>query len=169
MATITGDRQVVAALRRLAKGPSAREVDSAATRAMNPLRDDARKRLLAHRNYASKYPSYFPKQQGPFGSHVDKGLVVRKDGKQAPGSRSYKLGATGRARFLLHLIEFGTSAHWQPNLLGGWMHPGSTPRPSMVPAYEHGKSAVIDAMSEDLLDWAEREARVMGMRFSRTR
>lgn len=169
MGTVSGDRQIVAALRRLGKGPSAREVDSAATRAMNPMRDDARKRLAAHRNYAAKYPSYFPKQQGPFGKHVDKGIVVRKDGKQAPGRRSYKLGATGRARFLLHLLEFGTAPHFQPNLLGGWMHPGSTPRPSMIPAYERGKDDVIDSMSDDILDWAERESRGVGMRFTRTR
>lgn len=169
MGTVTGDRQVVAALRRIGKGPAAREVDTAANRAMTPMRDDARKRLAAHRNYASKYPSYFPKQRGPFGKHLDKGIIVRKDGKQVPGSRSYKLGATGRARFLLHLLEFGTSAHWQPNLLGGWMHPGSTPRPSMVPAYERGKAGVIDAMQDDILDWLEREARGLGLQFSRTR
>jgi len=69
----------------------------------------------------------------------------------------------------LHLLEFGTAPHFQPNLLGGWMHPGSTPRPSMIPAYEHGKDDVIDSMSDDILDWAEREARGVGMRFTRTR
>jgi hypothetical protein len=70
---------------------------------------------------------------------------------------------------LLHILEFGRAAAWQPNLFGGWMHPGHSPRPSMVPAYEHGKSDVIDSMSDDILDWAEREARGMGMRFTRTR
>jgi HK97 gp10 family phage protein len=169
MATVTGDRQVVAALRRIGKGPSAREVDTSANRAMSPMRDDARKRLAAHRNFASKWPSYFPKQQGPFGNHVDKGIVVRKDGKQEPGARSYKLGATGRARFLLHLLEFGTAAHFQPNLLGGWMHPGASPRPSFVPAFEHGKDAVIDVLQDDILGWLEREARGAGLRFTRGR
>lgn len=169
MGTVSGDRQIIAALRKLSKGPGAREIDTAATRAMNPMRDDARKRLAAHRNYASKYPAYFPKQRGPFGKHIDKGIVVRKDGKQSVGRRSYKLGGIGRAKSLLHLLEFGTAPHFQPSLLGGWMHPGSTPRPSMVPAYEHGKNGVIDSMSDDILDWAEREARGAGMRFSRTR
>jgi HK97 gp10 family phage protein len=169
MGTVTGDRQVVAALRRLGKGPGAREIDTAANRAMRPMRDDARKRLAAHRNFANKYPSYFPKQRGPFTKHVDKGIVVRKDGKQTPGSRTYKMGGIGRARWILHLLEFGTAPHFQPSLLGGWMHPGASPRPTMIPAYEHGKSSVIDAMQDDILDWLEREARGAGLRFSRSR
>lgn len=169
MATITGDRQAVAALKRIGKGPGAREVDSAANRNMAPMRDDARKRLAKHRNYASKYPAVFPKQRGPFAQHLDKDIVVRKDGKQMPGVRSYKLGATNRARYLLHLLEYGTKAHFQPNLLGGWLHPGASPRPTMVPAFHQGKDAVVEAMQDDILDWFEREARAVNLQFSRTR
>lgn len=169
MGTVSGDKQVVAALRRLAKGPGAREVDTAATRAMSPMRDDARKRLAAHRNFASKYPASFPKQRGPFGRHLDKDIVVRKDGRQSPGSRSYKLGAVGRARYLLHILEYGAGAHWQGRLFGGWMHPGHGPRPSMTPAYNHGASAVVDALQEDILMWLERQARAAGLRFTRGR
>ena len=166
---IRGDRQVVASLNRLAKGPGARVIDAASNRAMAPMRDDARKRLKAHRNYASKYPSFFPKQKGPFSKHLDRFIVIRKDGKQMPGVRSYKLGGLGRARYLLHILEYGSSPHAQPNLAPGFIHPGATPRPTMVPAFNHMNAKVVDSMQEQLLDWMELQVRKAGFGFARTR
>lgn len=150
---VIGDKALVAALNAMAKGPGAREVDGMATRSMKPVLEDTRERLRAHRNYASKYPAIFPKQRSISSDHVDRGIVFRKDGRAAQGKRSYKIGATRRARSLLHLLEYGVAPHFQPNLLGGWMHPGHAPLPTMTPAFETGQAGVISAFGEEIADW----------------
>lgn len=163
---VTGDRELMRMLNALAKGPGAREVDSAAGRSMKPMIDDTRNRLRSMRNYPSKYPSIFPKQSAVGSDHVDTGIVMRKT-TATPGMRSYRMGAIRRARYLLHLLEYGTAPHYQPNLLGGWMHPGTSPQPTITPAYEHGKDDVLWAMQEELLNWVERTVRTRGGRISR--
>ena len=155
---IAGDKELMRLLNTLAKGPGAREVDQAANRSMRPMLDDARSRLKALRNYPSKYPSIFPKQAAVSGQHLDKDLVMRKQAT-SPGMRSYRMGAVRRARYLLHLLEYGTAPHFQPNLLGGWMHPGTSPSPTLTPAYSHNADDVVWAMQDELLDWVERTVR----------
>lgn len=165
--TVRGDKEFARALRQLSHGPTAREVDGMANRAMSPMLEDVKSRLRQHRNYASKYPSFFPKQRGKFGRHLDSQIAFRKDGQQSRAVRRYKLGGTGRARFLLHLLEFGASAHFQPNLGGGFMHPGSTPRPSMVPSFESKKSGVIRDFQFLTVDWLQRRSAQLGLRMVR--
>lgn len=162
---VRGDRELARALRALAKGPSAREVDTMANQAMAPVLQDVKNRLRAHRNFASKYPSFFPKQRGPFTNHLDKNVFMRKDGKQSQYQRSYRLGGTRRAARLMHLLEWGSRPHMQPNL--GFMHPGSTPRPTMVPAFEHGKADVVRDFGYLTADWLQRRSAQLGMRFVR--
>lgn len=164
--TVTGDREVVRLLRTLAKGPPAREVDRAANHAMAPMIEDTRRRLKAHRNFASKYPAVFPKQAKISSKHVDKDIVMRKQ-RAGPGQRAYRLGAVRRARYLLHLLEYGTAPHFQPNLLAGFYHPGASPLPTLTPAFNHGKDEVVWALQEELLDWTEKTVRAHGARFGR--
>jgi HK97 gp10 family phage protein len=166
---VTGDKELAAALRALAKGPGAREVDGMAKRAMRPLLDDVRARVKSHRNFPTKYSDFFPKQRGKFRDHLDKAIIMRKDDRQSAGGRSYKIGGVRRARYLLHLLEYGTAPHWQPNLNGGFMHPGATPKPSMVPAFEAGQSDVITDFGDEVVDWLTAAGSRVGLRILRGR
>lgn len=139
---VTGDKELVAALRELAKGPSTAEIDAAANQAMAPMLSKAKARFKAARNYVGKWIG-FPQPRVPrIGGHVDEGLVFRKEGKQAGRARYYRLGATRRARYLLHLLEFGTQMHFQPRFRGGWWHPGARAHPSLIPSYDEEKGRV---------------------------
>jgi HK97 gp10 family phage protein len=140
-----------------------------AGRAMRPLLDDVRARLKAHRNFPTKYSDFFPKQRGKFRDHLDRMIVMRKDERQSQGGRAYRIAATRRARSLLHLVEFGTQPHWQPNLGGGFAHPGATPKPTMVPAFEAGHDGVITEFGEEMADWLQRAGANVGLRILRGR
>lgn len=165
---VSGDRELVAALRNLGAGVPVRDIDTAATKSLRPMLQQTKDSLKANRNYVGKYPG-FPQPRSPRkGGHVDQGIVVRKD-RAGTTSRSYKLGATKRARFLLHLLEYGTAPHWQPNFRGGFMHPGATPRPSITPAYETHKAGVIKTFGFEIIEMIERKAHALGMRTSRGR
>ena len=133
---VTGDKELVANLRELAKGPTPAEIDRAAIVAMQPMLSKAVSRFRAARNFEGKYPG-FPQPRSPrAGGHVDEGLVVRKSKSSSKKKRAYRLGATRRARYLLHLVEFGTAPHFQPNFRGGWMHPGARANPALIPSYD---------------------------------
>ncbi|TCU34164.1 hypothetical protein EV129_113149 [Rhizobium azibense] len=133
---VTGDKELIANLRELAKGPSNAEVDQAATQSLRPMLSKTKERLKAARNYIGKYPG-FPQPKVPrSGGHVDQGIVIRKSKVSSKSKRSYKLGATRRSRFLLHLVEFGTAPHYQPLFRGGWQHPGAKAHPSLTPSFD---------------------------------
>lgn len=134
---------------------------------MKPVLDDTKARLRAIRNFPAKYSSFFPKQRKPMGNHLDRFVVMRKDGKQSPGRRRYKIGGLGRARSLLHLVEYGTAPHMQPNL--GFMHPGATPRPTLTPAYESGHAQVIHGWGFEVANWLQQDGRRLGLRIIRSR
>jgi hypothetical protein len=139
---VTGDKELVANLRELAKGPTPAEVDQAAIQSLQPMLSKTRQRLEANRNFFGKYAG-FPQPKVPRkGGHVDQGIIVRKSGGSSKTKRSYKLGATKRARYLLHLIEFGTAPHWQPHFRGGWQHPGAKAHPSLIPSFDEESGKV---------------------------
>jgi hypothetical protein len=133
---VTGDKELVANLRELAKGPSPAEVDKAAIQSLKPMLSKTKTRFRAARNFVGKYPG-FPQPRSPrAGGHVDEGIVVRKSKASSKMKRAYRLGATRRSRFLLHLVEFGTAPHWQPNFRGGWQHPGARANPALIPSFD---------------------------------
>ncbi len=138
---VTGSREVVAALRELAQGIDVAAVDRAAVNALEPMLDATVEKMRANRNYPGKYPG-FPDPSTPRkGGFLDRGIVIKKDGGSKK-KRSYRIGARGRARYLIHLLEFGTAPHFQPNFKGGFAHPGAAPRPAMVPSFEEHKDDV---------------------------
>ena len=154
---VTGDKALVAALRELAKGVSPAEIDRGAQAAMKPMLEDATLAVRANRNFAGKYPG-FPDPKVPRkGGHVDQGLVVKLTDGATKEKREYKLGATRRSRYLIHLLEFGTAPHYQPNFKGGFFHPGATPKPAMGPAFERFKDNVPDLFGQYL--WNSLSAR----------
>lgn len=138
---VTGSREVVAALRELATGVDIVAIDAAATQALQPMLEATVNKMRANRNFPGKYPG-FPDPATPRkGGFVDKNVVIQKDGGSKT-KRSYRIGAKGRARYLIHLLEFGTAPHFQPNFKGGFAHPGAAPRPAMVPSFEEYKDDV---------------------------
>ncbi|WPE19960.1 hypothetical protein [Shinella zoogloeoides] len=139
---VTGDKELVANLRELAKGFTPAEIDAAATQSLRPMLAKTKNRLKKARNFVGKYPG-FPQPKVPrSGGHVDEGIVVRKQRVQRKNKRSYRLGATRRSRYLLHLVEFGTAPHFQPNFRGGWQHPGARAHPSLIPSFDEEASKV---------------------------
>lgn len=138
---VTGSREVVAALRELASGIDIPAIDAAAVQSLEPMLESTVSKVRQNRNYPGKYPG-FPDPSTPRkGGFVDKNIVIRKDGGSKT-KRSYRISAKGRARYIIHLLEFGTAPHFQPNFKGGFAHPGASPRPAMVPSYEEHKDDV---------------------------
>lgn len=164
-----GDAELTAALRELGKGPRAADIDAAAKNSLAPMLQQTKDAMRANRNYVGKYPAFFPQPESPRdGGFVDAGVAIKRS-TVTPTRRTYKMGATSRrARYLLHLLEFGTMPHYQPHFHGGWQHPGAAPNPAMVPAYENNKAGAISSFSNDLLARIEARANAMGMKFRRS-
>lgn len=147
---VSGQDVVAKALREIAKGPSAAELDAAAQVAMQPMLSKTKTRLRALRDFIGKWRG-FPDPVTPRnGGHVDEGIILRKQGKQGRLFRRYRLGATRRARYLLHLLEFGTGRHWQPRFRGGWMHPGAEPHPTLIPSFEEERGKVPETFGRKI-------------------
>lgn len=86
-----------------------------------------------------------PGRQPP-GGHLDQGVVIRKIDNPARNVRTFWVSFTKRARYLAHLVEFGTAPHWQPNRRQ--MHPGARPKPFATPAFESTKSEVVAGLGK---------------------
>lgn len=158
---VTGDKELVAALRELAKGPTSAEVDQAAIAAMQPMLQKTRERLRSTRNHAGKYPG-FPQPRVPRkGGHVDEGIVVRKQ-KDKGTRKQYRLGATRRSRYLLHLVEFGTAPHFQPKFRGGFFHPGARATPVLLPTFDEEKGKVPSEFGRVI--WTKMSAKIGRMK-----
>lgn len=155
---VTGDRDVVAALMELAKGPTPGEIDRAAIASLKPMQNATKARVKQNRNYEGKYPGFPQPTHGR--DLVDRGIVTRRVGS-AGKKRGYRMGATGRARSVLHLLEWGTAPHFQPHFKGGFMHPGARPKPAMVPSYEEGKGDVADLFGRAL--WVHIHAKALAL------
>jgi hypothetical protein len=121
---VSGQQEVIAALRALSKTIDGPMIDEAGVDALEPMKDSTVQRIRVNRNFAGKYPG-FPNPKSPRrGGHIDQGVVIRKE-KGGKEKRSFKITATRRSRYLIHLLEFGTAPHFQPNFKGGFMHPGA--------------------------------------------
>ena len=147
---VSGHQEVIANLKELSKGPTAREIDEAAIESMQPMLNKTRVRLRRTRNYVGKYPG-FPQPRVPRkGGHVDQGIVVRKMKSPSPKKRAYRLGATKRSRYLLHLVELGTAPHFQPKFRGGWLHPGARAQPVLIPTFDEERGNVPRAFGQKI-------------------
>lgn len=155
---VTGDKELVAALRELAKGPSSQEIDEAAVSSMQPMLQKTRQRFRRTRDFVGKYPG-FPQPKVPrSGGHIDQGIVVRKLKASTNKKRSYRLGATRRSRYLLHLVEFGTAPHFQPRFRGGWLHPGARAQPILIPTFDEERGKVPAAFGRKI--WSSMAAKI---------
>lgn len=137
---VTGDKELVQALRALGKGLPVSAIDSSMTAASKPMLDEAVENARAHRQSGAR----------PKGGHVDEGLVFRKRRESTSKRRNYVIGAVNRARYILHLLEFGTRPHWQPRRFGGIMHPGARPFPVIRPSYENHADKTIERFGKEI-------------------
>jgi hypothetical protein len=116
-------------LRRALKGipdVTSRGLDKAVKDSLEPMRRQTMLNALRLRQPGTS----------PRGGHLDQGVVVQKVDGRSKVFRTFWVSLTKRARYLGHLVEWGTAPHWQPRRRGGIMHPGARPRPFATPAYE---------------------------------
>lgn len=154
-AGVTGQDKVLKNLKALARGPTASEINRSAISSMQPMLLKTVERARTHRDYVGKWPGPWPEPDiPPAGGHVDQGIVVKRVKSQA--GYVYRLGATKRARYLLHLLEFGTAPHYQPNLK--YFHPGSMPNPVLLPSFDEERGEVPRAFARLL--WGQMMAKL---------
>ncbi|WP_192246050.1 hypothetical protein [Mesorhizobium silamurunense] len=140
---LTGDVQVRANMRRAAGIYDSRAMDQDMETALEPMRRETERNAVPLRNYAGKYPDFFPQPAGsPPGGHVDENVVsVRVSGTAK--RRTWWVSFKRRARTIVHLLEFGTAPHFQKNFRGGFLHPGSRAHPFFRPAFDAKKGEVL--------------------------
>lgn len=129
---LTGDKEVNAALRRMASEMAGSGLDAAMISSLEPMKD-----ATVANATRLRVPGPTPR-----GGHLDQGVAVVPK-MRSRAKRIYWLTFTKRARKIAHLVEFGTAPHWQPHYRGGWMHPGARPTPFARLAFEQNKEEVL--------------------------
>lgn len=143
-----------AELRRALKGIpefTSRGLDSAVRESLEPMRKQTSLNALRLRQPGS-----------PSGGHLDQGVVVRKVDGRGKVLRTFWVSFTKRARYLAHLVEFGTAPHLQPKRR--IMHPGARPKPFATPAFESTKDETVATLGRKTWDLIERAALTFGRR-----
>lgn len=132
---VYGDKALMSTLRQMPGTIGVKYVDQIAVRSLEPMKDAtiANARLLRD-----------PENPNPKGGHLDQGIVTRRIEARGKTRRVYWISFIKRARYIAHLVEFGTRAHWQPRRFGGWMHPGARRKPFFRPAFEQNKKRTMD-------------------------
>lgn len=126
---VTGDRELIANLRRAYNSVGGAALDADLRASLEPMKtqtEDNARRLRDNHN--------------PPGGHLDEGVIIAKQKHRGRLYREYWVSFTRRARKIAHLVEFGTAPHWQPNR--GIMHPGARPKPFFRTAFESTKEDV---------------------------
>lgn len=138
---VTGDKELVAALRVLGRGMPASTIDRAATRASKPMVDDAVQRARSHRQ-----PGRRPK-----GGHIDETIKFLRRKESSRKHRQFVFGATGPRKSILTWLEFGTLPHFQPRRFGGIFHPGARRFPVLRPAFDAHSDGVTENFGREYL------------------
>lgn len=140
---LTGDDQVRRNISRAAGIYDGKAMDVDIEAALEPMRRETERNAVPLRNYAGKHPEFFPQPAGtPPGGHVDENVVsVRVLGTAK--KRTWWVSFKGRARTIVHLLEFGTAPHFQKNFRGGFQHPGARAHPFFRPAFEAKKGEAL--------------------------
>lgn len=134
--TVTGDRQVIQRMRRLAAAPQGKVLDAIAADALSPMALEV----------ASRAPI----------TALKTGVTIGKPPRRRSfGRRSTEMWLAfrrGLAMRVAHLVEFGTQPHSMAkgaSVRKGLLQdvppfsPGTPPRPFMRPAYENTKHEVV--------------------------
>lgn len=150
---LRGDAALQLALKAIPEITS-RGLDSAVRDSLEPMRKQTSLNALRLRQ-----PGRSPK-----GGHLDQGVVIGKVDGRGKALRTFWVAFTKRARYLAHLVEFGTAPHFQPNRRGGIMHPGARPKPFFTPAFESTKEETVTGLGRRTWALIERAALNFGRR-----
>ncbi len=133
---VTGDKEVAAVFRALAKAPTAAVRRKARQDALKPVKESARAKLYSNGSVetAALATALIVSENL---KNKDSSIVAVKRGKRGKKNRN-------PVRYA-HLVEWGTAPHWQPNRFGGIMHPGARPFPFMRPALEQHRDSAAKA------------------------
>lgn len=137
---VTGDKELVLALRALGRGLPGSSIDGAMKSAANPMLTDVISRARKHRQ-----PGRAPK-----GGHIDQNIKFFRRKQSSKRRRDYVLGATGKRKSILTWLEYGTRAHFQPRRFGGIMHPGARRFPILRPAYDGHHEEVPERFGREI-------------------
>lgn len=146
-----------AELRRALKGIpelTSRGLDKAVKDSLEPMRKQTSLNALRLRQPGTSPP----------GGHLDQGVVIQKVSGRGKVLRTFWVSLTKRARYLGHLVEWGTAPHFQPRRFGGILHPGARPKPFATPAYESTKDETVSTLSRATWGLIERAALTFGRR-----
>lgn len=133
-------------MRRLARVYDGKSMDVDMEQALEPLRRETVSNAVPLRNFAGKHPPFFPQPSGtPKGGHLDEGVVSARV-KGTAKRRVWWVSFRKRARYIAHLIEFGTAPHVQPRFKKGFSHPGARPRPFFRPAFDSKKDDILSTL-----------------------
>lgn len=121
---VTGDRELIARMKLISSAVAGRPLDQLCGETLDPMKVEtiANARVL-------RQPGTNPK-----GGHLDQGVVVARVLSKGKGYRRFWLSFRNRARYIAHLVEYGTAPHFQPRR--GIMHPGARQKPFIRPAFD---------------------------------
>ncbi|AZO29426.1 hypothetical protein [Mesorhizobium sp. M1B.F.Ca.ET.045.04.1.1] len=145
---LSGDAQLRNTMQQIGNAYGGREMDIDIEAALEPLRRETERNAVPLRNFAGKHDPFFPQPSGaPKGGHLDEGVVSVKIRGTAK-VRVWWVTFTRRARYLAHLVEFGTAPHFQPRFKGGFRHPGARAHPFFRPAYDSQQGNVLTILGQ---------------------
>lgn len=148
---VRGDSELKRALRGIPELTS-RGLDRSVRESLEPMRRQTSLNALRLRQ---------PGRQ-PKGGHLDQGVVIAKTDGRGKALRTFWVSFTNRARYLAHLLEFGTAPHWQPKRRQ--MHPGARPKPFFTPAFESTKEETVRGLGQKTWSLIEGAALTFGRR-----
>lgn len=153
-ATVRGDKEIIANIRRAQRSVGGSFMTSAMREALEPMKEKTEENARPLRNFVGKYSDFFPQPtKARKGGHLDQGVVVAVRENKSALRKVLWVSFRKRARKLAHLVEFGTAPHFQPNFKGGFQHPGAEPHPFFRPAYESTKGDVVMSLAKKT--WAQ--------------
>lgn len=141
---VTGDKELVAALRVLGRGLPSSTIDRAAVKSSAPMVADAVERAKKHRQ-----------QRRPKGGHIDENIKFLRRKTSTKKKRSFVFGATGKRKSILTWLEYGTAAHWQPRRFGGILHPGARRFPVLRPAFDSHADNINESFGREIISQIE--------------
>lgn len=145
---LSGDIQLRNSMKQLGRVYDGRAMDTDMEAALEPMRRETEKNAVSVRNFAGKHSAFFPQPTGaPKGGHLDQGVVSAKVSGSSK-RRVWWVSFAKRARYVAHLVEFGTAPHWQPRFKKGFHHPGARPHPFFRPAFDSQKGNVLKTLGE---------------------
>lgn len=134
MITIRGEKELYARIAKLSN-VNAGNTDKAMEFALNPMLNQTITNARALR-----------RPHTPKGGHLDEGVVSQKVKGSSRTRNVWWVSFKGRARYLAHLVEFGTRPHDQPRRHS--FHPGAVPKPFFRPAFEGHKIDTLTRLGQ---------------------